>query len=162
MAIEFETIEEMKEAIENGEINKNKVADRILQIEAAEAFADEFEKIVSGVALSKKLRTFLESEDFAETIYSIILNAGTSKVDSDKHLTIKELKHLKNHSAKTEELLAICRKFRKTMQNILLSQPERLSELQLKDKLDYNIIIFQGLFVYYTDNLNHKLETHHQ
>jgi hypothetical protein len=29
--------------------------------------------------------------------------------------------------------------------------------LSTSEELDYNTILFQGLFIYYTDNLTHKL-----
>ena len=146
------TIKEMKAALEDGSIQESKVAKYTLQVEAAEGLAKEMYKIVQGAALNKKLRIFLESDAFVDTIYQVICHANMAVVDAQKHLSTKELKPLKNRKASTEELLEICEKLRSGMQDILSNSEE----------LDYNTILFQGLFVYYTDNLAHKLESHNQ
>jgi len=146
------TLQEMKTALAEGTIQENKVAKYTIQVEAAEAFAKEMHKIVQGASLSKNLREFLESEDYVETIYNIICHANMAIVDSQKRLTTKELKPLKNRKLKIEDMLNICEKLRIGMQDILSTS----------DELDYNTILFQGLFIYYTDNLTHKLNAHQQ
>ena len=141
-------INEMKVALKEGTIKESLVKKYTILVTAAESLAKEMYKIVQGAALNKKLREFLESEDFVNTLYNIICHANTAIVDSQKHLSTKELKPLKNKKVSLEELLNICEKLRIGMKDILSTAEE----------LDYNTILFQGLFVYYTDNLQHKLE----
>ena len=146
-------IKEMKAALEEDAIQENLKAKYQLQVDAAEGFAKDMYKIVQGAPLDKKLREFLDSDDFVNTIYQIICHANMAVVDSLKHLSTKEdLKLLKRRKATTQEMLNICEKLRVGMQDILAHNPT----------IDYNTLLFQGLFVYYTDNLAHKLESHNQ
>lgn len=138
-------IQKMKKILNEPDQPKTK-EDKFMQ--AATNFAKNMYKIVQGAALNKKLRDFLDSEDFINTIYNIMRHANSAIVDSQKHLSTKELKPLQNRKATTEEILTICEKLRIGMQDILTNSEE----------LDYNTILFQGLFVYYTENLTHKLE----
>lgn len=146
------TIKEMKAGLADDTIQEFRVEKYKLQVEAAEGLAKEMYKIVQGAALNKKLREFLDSDDFVDTIYQVICHANTAIVDAQRHLSTKELKPLKNRKASIEELLNICEKLRVGMQDILSNSTE----------LDYNTVLFQGLFVYFTDNLEHKLESHQQ
>ena len=146
------TIKEMENAIESGEIPESKIKKCKLQIATAKSLSREMYHTVQGAAINKSLREFLESPNFTETIDQIICHTSTSIVDSQRRLTTKELVPIKNKNAGTEELLAFCEKLRVGMQDILINSTD----------LDYDTILFQGLFVYYTDNLQHKLESHKQ
>lgn len=141
-------INEIKASLKEGTIQESKKEKYALQVVAAENLAKDMRKIVQGAALNKKLRDFLESDEFVNTLYNIIYHANTAVVDSQKHLSSKDLKPLKNKKATISQLLSVCEKLRIGMQDILSNSEE----------LDYNTILFQGLFIYYTDNLTHKLE----
>lgn len=145
-------INKIKLALKEETIQESKAKKYTVLVEATESLAKDMHKIVQGAALNKKLRTFLESDDFVNTLFNIICHANSAKVDSLKHLSTKDLKPLKNKKAGIEDLLNICAKLRIGMQDILTNSEE----------LDYNTILFQGLFIYYTDNLSHKLESHQQ
>lgn len=144
-------INEMKAALAEGTIQEKFVKKYTVQVEAAEFLAKDMHKKIQDAELNKKLRSFLESSNFVNTLYNIICHANSAIVGSQKHLSTTELKELKNENLSLEEYINICEKLRIGMQDILSTSKE----------LDYNTILFQGLFVYYMDNLSNKLENNH-
>ena len=61
---------EMKAALKDGTIQESKREKYTLQVVAAENLAKDMRKIVQGAALNKKLREFLESDEFINTLYN--------------------------------------------------------------------------------------------
>lgn len=137
------TIKQIKKEIEKGNIPEAEVEKTLLLISAAESLSKEMHSKLEGLALNKKLREFLESEKFASTIYNIIVETRAAKVEALMKLRTKELKLLKNRKATTEEQLIICEKLREGIRSLL----------QKAKELDYDTILFQGLFVSYVDTL---------
>lgn len=124
-----------------------------LMRDAAEFLAADMKNVMKETEMNQKLKDFLDSEIFVETIHYIIYETNKAVVKPQQHLSSKEdLTILKDGTATTEDLLNICQKLRYGMQRCI----------QKSKHLDYCTILFQGLLVYYTDNLTSKLESKEQ
>lgn len=141
------TLKEMEHKIEDGAIEESKLEKAKLQIAAAKALSKDMKEKLKGLALNKKLREFLNSKQFVDTIYQVITHTSHANIQSQKRLRTKELKPLKNRKCSIEEQLVICEKLKDGIRDLLTTSQE----------LDYDTILFQGLFVSYVDTLNANL-----
>ena len=101
------TIKEIKKDIANQNLSEADLEKANLIISASESFAKDMHRKLEGLALNKKLREFLESDEFAGTIYNIIKLTREANVEAQMKLRSKELKALKHRKATNAELATV-------------------------------------------------------